>query len=73
MIRLRLPTATDINESIVNLREIQVESGWLGDIKTGAIAPYHKFRGKRSTASWFPNEQVARAWVAFAYPDDKQL
>lgn len=72
MIQLRLPVASNPEKGPVKLRAIEIESGWLGDIKTGAMAPYSVFKGKQSTASWFPNVQVARAWFEFAFPNRKQ-
>ncbi|MBF0245222.1 MAG: hypothetical protein HQL31_08110 [Planctomycetes bacterium] len=46
-------------ESLIPLRP---ESGWLGDDKTGEIAPYGTFKRERAKASWLPNEEVARLW-----------
>lgn len=61
MIRLRLP------EGAVELRDVRVEQGWLGDVETGQIAPYDAFGGDKSRACWFPSEQVAAAWAKFVF------
>lgn len=61
MIQLRLP------EGAAELRDVRIEQGWLGDVESGQIAPYDAFGGSRSQACWFPNEQVAAAWVKFAF------
>ena len=49
-----------------------IEKGWLGLIDSGALAPYAKFEGDKSTASWYPNQEVANAWINFAFQSQKQ-
>ena len=44
------------------LRSVREESGWLGDNRTGDIAPYTGFNGSKNDASWFPDEASAREW-----------
>jgi hypothetical protein len=56
VVRHRLPLAG------ATLREVTPSSGWLGDNRTGAIAPYTSFTGDKTTASWLPDEPTARAW-----------
>lgn len=69
IIRLRLPVTTGSPKGPIKLRDVRLENGWLGEIDTGAIASYAQFDGKRSIASWFPTEKIARAWVKFAFPN----
>ncbi len=56
----------------VKLKEISLESGWLGDSSTWskdgtrpAIAAYADFKGDRQKACWFPSQRVAAVWQAF--------
>lgn len=67
MIRLRLPTKENAEPTPVKLRNIQIDKGWLGSIDSGILAPYAAFKGDKSTASWYPNQKVANAWVKFAF------
>ncbi|MEM7011843.1 MAG: hypothetical protein AAF585_10205 [Verrucomicrobiota bacterium] len=69
VIQLRLPESPASENGRIELRELRIEDGWLGDIKTGKIAPYSRFKGRKSTASWFPNEKVATAWTGFCFPE----
>ena len=72
IIRLRLPQDCDPRKSAVNLVPIDPKKGWLGNVRTGEVAPYSKFTGSRPEASWFPNEKVAEAWAKFAYSKASQ-
>jgi hypothetical protein len=72
MIRLRLPTGENAKQNPVKLRNIKIEKGWLGLIDSGALAPYAKFEGDKSTTSWYPNQEVANAWINFAFQSQKQ-
>lgn len=45
-----------------SLRAIPDTSGWIGDNKTGEVAPYRLFTGAKAQASWLPDEASARAW-----------
>jgi hypothetical protein len=56
VIHHRLPPGAKI------LADVTESSGWLGDNRTGAIAPYASFAGEKTTASWLPDEPTARAW-----------
>lgn len=67
MIKLRLPKNADPREGPVKLLEINSKRGWLGNIQSGQIAPSKKFLGSKSDASWFPSEEVAKAWVDFSF------
>jgi hypothetical protein len=71
MIRLRLPKDCDPSKGPVKLLPIDNAQGWLGDIKTGEVAPYTTFPGRKSEASWFPNEETAKAWARFSFPDSR--
>ena len=51
-----------------SLRDVTVSSGWLGDNRTGAIAPYTSFSGDKAMASWLPDEATARAWQELYTP-----
>jgi hypothetical protein len=72
MIRLRLLTGENAKQNPVKLRNIEIEKGWLGSIDSGDLAPYEKFEGDKSTASWYPNQEVANAWTKFAFQSQKQ-
>jgi hypothetical protein len=56
VVRQRLPAKA------VALRDVTVLSAWLGDNRTGAIAPYASFSAGKAAASWLPDEPSARAW-----------
>ena len=56
VVRLRLPGAGS------TLYKVSGSSGWLGDNRSGLIAPHDEFTGPKSEASWFPDETTARAW-----------
>jgi pimeloyl-ACP methyl ester carboxylesterase len=45
-------------------RPITDGSAWMGNNKTGEIAPYGAFPGSKAEASWLPNEASARGWRA---------
>lgn len=44
------------------LRAVTDGSTWVGNIKTGEVAPYGTFSGSKADASWLPDEATARAW-----------
>ena len=71
MIQLRLPETPAAGKGAVELRDIRIEDGWLGDIETGRISAYAEYDGEKAAASWFPNEAVAKAWAGFSYPEAK--
>ena len=58
-----------------SLKPVDIESGWLGatyDFEEGGrqlldVAPYTKFKGDKTTASWFPDELFAKAWQAYGH------
>lgn len=62
MIDLRLPDNADPRKAPVTLLDPVVEKGWLGNAETGQVARHPGFRGDKSQASWFPNEETARTW-----------
>ena len=64
-----MPEGADAGKGPVELRALRIQDGWLGDINTGRIAAYSQFQGEKSTASWFPNEEVAEAWAGFSFPE----
>ena len=68
IIRLRLPKSAKSASGSVKLRPIDPSKGWLGDIRTGHVYPYTSFTGSKSAASWFPNEEVAKAWSEYSLP-----
>ncbi|MEM1296757.1 MAG: sulfatase-like hydrolase/transferase [Verrucomicrobiota bacterium] len=72
VIELRMPANANPTHGPVELRELSVDSGWLGEIETGVITPYQNFPGDASKASWFPNQTVAKAWVQFSKPSTPQ-
>jgi len=65
MIRLRLPGDADPCEGPITLLDPVIEQGWLGNTETGRIAACAEFEGDKSQASWFPDEEVARAWAGY--------
>ena len=44
------------------LRSINDTSAWLGNLQTGATAPYATLPGPKQEATWLPDEQTARGW-----------
>jgi dienelactone hydrolase len=46
------------------LREVTDGSAWMGNNKTGEVAPYGTFPGSKAEASWLPDEPSARGWRA---------
>jgi hypothetical protein len=38
---------------------------WLGDIRSGAIAPAYAFVGNRAVAAWLPDEITAKRWKEY--------
>jgi hypothetical protein len=44
------------------LRPVTDGSAWMGNNRTGEVAPYGTFGGSRADASWLPDESSARAW-----------
>ncbi len=68
IIELRLPQKADSGPGPVELRDLEIEKGWLGEIKTGKTASYREFENEKSTASWLPNEAIAKAWSEFSFP-----
>lgn len=65
MVKLRMPDGADATKGPVKLRGVDLKQGWLGNIETNEIAPYDKYKGDKSKASWFPNADIARAWKKF--------
>ena len=65
MLKLRMPDGADPKKGPVKLRDVDLEKGWLGNVKTNEIAPYGEYKGDKSKASWFPNADVAKAWKEF--------
>ncbi len=37
-------------------------SAWMGNNRTGEVAPYNTFTGSKLEASWLPDEPSARGW-----------
>jgi len=63
MIDLRLPDNADPRKGPVTLLDPVIEKGWLVDAETAQVACHSEFRGDKSQASWFPSEEVAKAWA----------
>jgi hypothetical protein len=66
VIRARMPRGADPRKRPVELRDLEVTKGWLADIRTGEIAAYRAFPGRKPDASWFPTRKVAQAWVRYS-------
>jgi hypothetical protein len=62
----RLPPEAGSRSGSFALKSLDEASGWLGDSRTKQIAPYASFRGDKTKANWFPDENVAKAWQACA-------
>lgn len=66
----RLPSKHKIN-SFTNLKPVQPSSGWLMDrwrkdsISQAVAAPFTKFKGNRTTASWVFDENLAKVTESF--------
>ena len=67
MINLRLPAEEYDTKKPIELRDVEVEKGWLGDIETGILASYQRYISNKSTASWFPDKRIAGAWARFVF------
>jgi hypothetical protein len=51
------------------LRPITADLGWLGDIRTGEIAPHARFGSSdKQNATWLPDEASATAWQRLVRP-----
>ncbi|WP_310483748.1 hypothetical protein [Chamaesiphon sp. VAR_48_metabat_403] len=48
-----------------DLRPIDPNLGWLGNVATKEIAPIAKFTGDPLAAAWLPNEETARKWQQY--------
>ena len=44
------------------LRSVSERSGWLANLRSGAVTSYESFSGVRQEASWLPDEATARGW-----------
>ncbi len=64
IIETRLPS--DTKNSTPHFAELTESSGWLGDLRSGDIAPIASFKGTKADANWFPNEEAAKAWNSHA-------
>ena len=63
----RLPASAGIGDGSVTLNAIVETNGWLGDIKTKAVASYAAYAGDRTKADWFPNQSVATIWSGYHF------
>jgi hypothetical protein len=62
---LRLPAKAAFHHPAI-LNVIPAATGWLGDPVTFSIASEPRFAGDKTTASWLPNEALAKKWSEFA-------
>jgi len=46
------------------LRAVNEDAAWLGDARTGSVAPYGLFPAPKSEGVWLPDESSARGWSA---------
>ena len=87
VVRLRLPDAPASGEpgGAVELADVAIEDGWLGDKprfrRDGTpfvtnpffrIAPYAEFQGSPDAASWLPSAGAAFAYRAFTSTDEAE-
>jgi hypothetical protein len=52
----------------VKLQKIDPKQGWLGNPDTYEVARFKDFKGAKSSAVWFCNEEVANAWKSYVQP-----
>ena len=64
---LRLPASAGTGDGSVTLNAIVESNGWVGEIKTGAVASYASYAGDKSKAAWFPNQAVATIWSGYHF------
>jgi hypothetical protein len=63
----RLPQTGGSGNGTVVLNSVLDSSGWLGNIKTGAIASFAGYVGDRSKTAWFPTMNVATLWAGYHF------
>ncbi|MDB4614232.1 hypothetical protein OAH18_00940 [bacterium] len=71
MIKLRLPKNADPRKGSVKLLPVDLKQGWLADVRTGKFAAFEDQAGIASETSWFPDENVAKAWASYSFPKTK--
>lgn len=64
---LRLPASAGTGDGSVTLQAIVEGDGWLGNIKTGAVASDASYAGDRTKAAWFPSQTVATIWSSYHF------
>ncbi len=64
---LRLPASAGTGDGSVTLNALTEAGGWLGDIKTKAIASFATYVGDKAKANWFPNQSVATVWAGYHF------
>jgi hypothetical protein len=73
-VRLRYPADGDVRKGPVQLKSVDLESGWVADNTTWksgltAITPAKKFKGNVAKSSWLLNEDIAFIYRAYATHD----
>ena len=63
----RLPASAGTGTASPSLNALLESSGWLGDIKTKAIANFASFSGDKAKAAWFPNQSIASVWAGYHF------
>lgn len=51
-----------LSPDVASLRVVTDSSAWMGNNRTGEVAPYGTFSGSKPDASWLPDEPSAQGW-----------
>ncbi len=70
IIQHRVPEDADPRNGQIELKDIAVEDGWLGDCSTWfgeypRVYPYDEYPGDKSQAAWLPDARTAKVWQAY--------
>jgi predicted esterase len=65
IINQRLPKKVNTAKKPIKLGEVNQSQAWLGDRTGGYIAPISDYKNDKKSASWLPNESLAKAWELF--------
>jgi len=73
-VRLRYPADADVRKGPVNLKPVELDSGWVADNTTWtsgltAITPAKQFKGDVAKSSWLLNEDIAFMYRAYSTLD----
>lgn len=57
--------ATRLTIPDTQLRQINADQGWLGNLTTHVISPMNQYEGDPLEAAWLPNAEIASKWQAY--------